>query len=157
MVITILQYVMIGILIACFLAIPVCFIGMAKCNNDLFYNRHGGRLLNKLKLKNEMISTTQSWELLTQIQIKSNAVYLLADVKWLLQEATENEFLDNLPEEPEKQFVYLNFSNHEMYKVLYTASKMFGDDCLKYGADDTHSVSGIGISFEHAIHAYESM
>jgi len=152
--ITILQYVITAILIAGLFAVLFCFIDIVKCNKSLFYNRHGRKLLKKLGVKNDIADAKS----IAQIQIRYNNIYTLKDIKWFLQDVTESEFLDNLPKEPEKQFVDLDFSDNEMYKVLYTASKMFGDDCLKYGVNNNSlACNGIGISFEYAIHAYASM
>ena len=154
----VLKIVGISALFACLVAVVVLSVLMWRTSNYLYYNEHSGKLLNKLRDKNEMVSTTQSWDLLNQIQIKSDNVYTLKDIRWFLQEANENEFLDNLPKEPCKEFVYLDFKSDEMYKVLYTASKMFGDDCLKYGTNNNNvQCNGIGISFAHAIHAYASI
>jgi hypothetical protein len=125
-----LQYIFCAILIACVIGLAVSGIGVIKCNIDLEYNRYGGYLLNRLGAKNSNVKTQ---EILDTIQIKADIVYTLEEVRWLLQDATEQEFLDSLPEQLENAFVDLNFSNNGMYRVLHRASKMFGEDCLKYG------------------------
>lgn len=149
-----LQYIFCAILIACVIGLVISGVGVIKCNKDISYSRHGGYLLNRLGAKN---SDAKTKRVLYTITIKSDVVYTLEEVRWLLQDATEQEFLDSLPEQLEDAFVDLDFSNDKMYRVLHTASKMFGEDCLKYGTSINSGCHGIGLSFTHAVAAYSSM